>query len=124
MYLAEDVAKGESRLSPQYQKNKFRRKEKMLRKKRDFQDLLENGDKRVSRNFIFFAREGQGKLGIIVSRKVGNAVVRNRVRRFVFESYRLKQNDFKELDIAVVARKNAVQLNLNHCLNEWQGLHD
>ncbi len=120
MYLTEDVVKDESKLSPQYQQNKFKRKDKMLRKGREFKHLLDDGEKRVSKNFIFFSRKGQGKLGIIVSRKVGNAVIRNRVKRLVFESYRLKQNDFAGLDVVVVARKQAREVELTSCFNEWQ----
>lgn len=120
MYLAEDVVKGESKLSPRFQKNKFNRKDKMLRKKQDFQHLLENGERRVSKNFIFFTLDGRGRLGIIASRKVGNAVIRNKVRRLVFESYRVKQDSFSELDIVVVARKWAREVKLENCFHEWQ----
>ncbi|HLD75010.1 MAG TPA: ribonuclease P protein component [Bdellovibrionota bacterium] len=120
MYLADDVVKDENKLSPRFQKNKFNRKDKMLRKKQDFQHLLEDGEKQVSKNFIFFKRKGSGQLGIIVSRKVGGAVIRNRVRRLVFESYRLKQKDFLKLDVVVVARKWAREVKLKNCFNEWQ----
>lgn len=48
------------------------------------------------------------RLGISVSKKVGNSVVRHRVTRLVRESYRLHENIFNSgLDIVVVARNNA-----------------
>ena len=46
-----------------------------------------------------------GRVGLVVSRKVGNAVVRSRVRRLLRESYRLHQHELLEpLDLVLVAR--------------------
>ena len=51
---------------------------------------------------------GINRLGISVSKKVGNSVVRHRVTRLVRESYRLHESIFNSgLDIVVVARQGA-----------------
>lgn len=48
------------------------------------------------------------RLGISVSKKVGNSVVRHRITRLIREAYRLHQDDFiKGKDIVVVARVNS-----------------
>jgi ribonuclease P protein component len=48
---------------------------------------------------------GHPRLGMSVSRKVGNAVRRNRIRRLVRESFRLLQHDFPQgYDLVVVVR--------------------
>ena len=50
----------------------------------------------------------RNRIGISVSKKVGNSVVRHRVTRLVRESYRLQEAVFNSgLDIVVVARKAA-----------------
>ena len=52
-------------------------------------------------------KEGN-RLGISVSKKVGNSVVRHHVKRLIKESYRLHEDCFeKGLDIVVVARVSA-----------------
>jgi ribonuclease P protein component len=55
------------------------------------------------------------RLGLTVSKKMGNAVARNRIKRVVREYFRLHQYDFEmPLDIVVVPKRNleASQLNL------------
>ncbi len=48
------------------------------------------------------------RLGITVSKKVGNSVVRHRVKRLIKESYRLGEERFNSgLDLVVIARDSA-----------------
>lgn len=54
-------------------------------------------------------RTGGNRVGITVSKKLGHAVVRNRVRRRFREVYRLNEEKFQPgWDIVVVARSRAV----------------
>lgn len=51
---------------------------------------------------------GKNRLGISVSKKVGNSVVRHRLTRLIRESYRLNEDMFNSgLDIIVIARSGA-----------------
>ena len=48
------------------------------------------------------------RLGISVSKKVGNSIVRHRITRLIREAYRLHQDDLiKGKDIVVVSRVNS-----------------
>jgi len=57
---------------------------------------------------MLFSRAGSGRIGITVSRKVGVAVVRNRVKRWIRECFRRQRSAFStKLDVVVVARPAA-----------------
>ena len=48
------------------------------------------------------------RLGVSVSKKVGNSVIRHRIKRLIKESYRLHEKMFNSgLDIVVLARQGA-----------------
>ena len=69
----------------------------------------------MSGAFVLFARpsggDGQARLGITASRKVGNAVVRNRVKRRIREWFRRGgQAQLAGLDVVVIARASAATL--------------
>ena len=56
----------------------------------------------------------KNRIGISVSKKVGNSVVRHRVTRLVRESYRLHESIFNSgLDIVIVARPGAASVGFN-----------
>lgn len=92
------------------QKNSFE-KAKHLRKREDFRNCYRNGKSYANRLLVLYVCGnglGRNRIGISVSKKVGNSVVRHRVMRLVRESYRLHQQMFNSgLDMAVVARSGA-----------------
>ena len=83
----------------------------------DFKKVYENGRSRANRIFVMYVRENgtdQNRLGISVSKKVGNSVVRHHVTRLVRESYRLHEEMFNSgLDIVVIARVSAKDADYN-----------
>lgn len=82
-----------------------------LKKNRDFQLVYRTGTSYANRYLVMYVRENQldkNRIGISVSKKVGNSVVRHRLCRLVRESYRLHEDVFhRGLDIVLVARVNA-----------------
>ncbi|MCI8975970.1 ribonuclease P protein component [bacterium 1xD8-48] len=82
-----------------------------LKKNCDFQYVYRNGKSYANKYLVMYILENHGdrnRLGISVSKKVGNSVVRHRVTRLVRESYRLHENIFNSgLDIVVIARNSA-----------------
>lgn len=82
-----------------------------LRKNRDFQRVYRQGESYANRLLVMYISSnstGRNRLGVSVSKKVGNSVVRHRVARLIRESYRLNESYFQRgLDIVVVARVQA-----------------
>ena len=53
------------------------------------------------------SKQNAPRLGIIATRKIGNAVVRNRAKRIFRELFRLNQKDIPQnIDIVIIVRKN------------------
>ena len=81
-----------------------------LKKNNDFQNVYKNGKSYANKYLVMYVLENnteKNRLGISISKKVGNSVVRHRFARLVRESYRLHENIFNSgLDIVVVARKS------------------
>jgi ribonuclease P protein component len=65
-------------------------------------------------NFIMYVKENgldKNRIGISVSKKVGNSVVRHRITRLVRESYRLHESVFNSgLDMVIIARPAAASI--------------
>lgn len=82
-----------------------------LKSNRDFKYVYENGKSYANKFLVMYVLENSkdyNRLGISVSKKVGNSVVRHHITRLVRESYRLHEAVFNSgLDIVVVARVNA-----------------
>lgn len=82
-----------------------------LKKNHQFQFVYRNGRSYANKYLVMYIKENgtdRNRIGISVSKKVGNSVVRHRVTRLVRESYRLHEAIFNSgLDIVIVARSNA-----------------
>ena len=82
-----------------------------LKKNQDFQKVYRNGTSKGNRYLVMYVLKNQymkNRLGISVSKKVGNRVVRHRTTRLIRESYRLNQDNLKTgYDMVVIARQTA-----------------
>lgn len=82
-----------------------------LKKNRDFQFIYRNGKSFGNRYLVMYVYPrdtGKNRLGISVSKKVGNSIVRHRLTRLIRESYRLNEEKFvRGLDLIVIARPGA-----------------
>ncbi|RDU23546.1 ribonuclease P protein component [Anaerosacchariphilus polymeriproducens] len=82
-----------------------------LKKNRDFKFVYEKGKSFANKYLVMYVlnnESNKNRLGISVSKKVGNSVIRHRITRLVKESYRLDENQLKNgFDIVIVARTGA-----------------
>ena len=82
-----------------------------LKKNMEFQNVYKNGKSYANKYLVMYVLENdlnKNRIGISVSKKVGNSVIRHRITRSIRESYRLQEDVFNSsLDIVVIARSTA-----------------
>ena len=90
-----------------------------IRKRPHYLVVQNTGRRLGSAHYLLFARrqesgtDGLPRIGITVTKKVGNAVVRNRVKRWVRESCRKMMDRFPAgVDLVIVARPSAAGAGL------------
>src|ERR1700752_4353093 len=85
-----------------------------LRKRSQFLMLSRTGSKFQSTHFLVISKSNDAierRLGITVSGKVGNSVVRNRIKLQVREFFRPNRNELpKATDCLIIARNSAPTL--------------
>ncbi len=92
-----------------------------LKKNSDFQTVYKEGKSYANKYLVMIVRSNhldRNRVGISVSKKVGNSVVRHRLTRLIRESYRLQEENFMcGLDIVVIARVGAKEKNYHDIVN-------
>jgi ribonuclease P protein component len=85
-----------------------------IKQGRDFLRVRQGGERVVKgcliANWLRLPLEARSRLGVVVSKKVGNSVVRSRVKRLLRESYRQHQHELTQpLDLVLVARPSIAE---------------
>ena len=82
-----------------------------LKKNKDFQLVYKTGRSAANKYLVMYVLRTEretNRIGISVSKKTGNSVVRHRLKRQLLESYRLRETSFdRGLDIIIIARPGA-----------------
>ena len=107
---------------------KFRKSDR-LRKQSEFDKVYENNVYAADNTLVVQGSRneiGRPRLGLAVSRRVGNAVVRNRWKRLIREAMRLNKSRLPPLDLVVRPRKgsnaelSAIAKSLVNCAQRIQ----
>ena len=101
-----------------------------LKKSKDFQNVYNKGNSYANRLLVMYVLENhtdKNRLGISVSKKVGNSVIRHHLTRLIRESYRLQEDMFHSgWDIVNIARASAKEVGFHQiesALMHLGGLH-
>ncbi|MGO5053865.1 ribonuclease P protein component [Lachnospiraceae bacterium LCP25S3_G4] len=82
-----------------------------LKKNKEFKTVYNKGKSYANKYLVMYVMENKSemnRIGISVSKKVGNSIVRHRLTRLIRESYRLQEDNFLQgLDIVIIARVSA-----------------
>lgn len=89
---------------------------------RDFRYLYNKGKSFAGAYLVIYVKKAgkrENILGITVTKKIGNAVTRNRVRRLIRECYRLRESEINTgYKIVVVARGRAAEADFYAIRND------
>ncbi len=98
-----------------------------LLKRSEFLRLSSFGEKIQNKYFIAVFTTGrfeEPRLGVTVSKRVGKAVTRNRIKRLVREYFRLEKHHIGNWDINIIAKKNVAGLSTAQIYSYLQKLFD
>lgn len=92
------------------------KKELRIKKNKEFQDAFQKGQSFANRQFVVYrlTKEDQDyfRIGLSVSKKIGNAVVRNQIKRYIRQSvFELSDMIVPGNDYVIIARKPVAEMD-------------
>ncbi|MBG9454338.1 ribonuclease P [Lysinibacillus sphaericus] len=101
------------------------KKRQRVKKNDDFQKVFKKGKSFANRQFVvyFLEKEGQTefRVGLSVSKKLGNAVTRNQIKRYIRQSiHELKDEVKQNMDYVIIARQPAATMDFHEVKQSLQ----
>ncbi len=92
-------------------------KKQRIKKNIEFQNTFKKGKSFANRQFVIYSLDNDSdyfRIGISVSKKVGNAVVRNRIKRYIRQTFlELSDSVLQNKDYIIIARNPAASLDFH-----------
>ncbi len=101
--------------------------ERRVRKRPEFQQIQAKGRRVSSPHFVWIVARSDtpraSRLGVTVSKKVGNSVRRSRIKRLLREAFRLEQGMLPDgYDLVIICKKDHPEFDLQMVQGEWQSV--
>ncbi|MFF2796658.1 ribonuclease P protein component [Lysinibacillus xylanilyticus] len=101
------------------------KKRQRVKKNDDFQKVFKKGKSFANRQFVvyFLEKEGQTefRVGLSVSKKLGNAVTRNQIKRYIRQSIHEIKDELKSnMDYVIIARQPAATMDFHEVKQSLQ----
>jgi ribonuclease P protein component len=97
-------------------------------KRSDYTALSKSGQRIQNEHFIAYfsaPQQGRSRIGVTVTKKVGRAVKRNRIKRLVREFFRLNRHHLSgKWDINIIAKRQAADLSSEEVYRSLQEIAD
>lgn len=92
------------------------KKELRIKKNKEFQEVFKKGKSFANRQFVIYVlpkpNQTHFRVGLSVSKKLGNAVTRNQIKRYIRRSFHeLEEEIVDSNDYVVIARQPVVQMS-------------
>lgn len=92
-------------------------KKQRIKKNAEFQEIFKKGKSFANRQFVVYClgkEEDYYRVGLSVSKKVGNAVVRNRIKRYIRQTFlEIHDQVYSKMDYIIIARNPAAKLDFH-----------
>jgi ribonuclease P protein component len=92
------------------------RKEYRIKKNKEFQEVFKKGKSIANRQFVLYLLKRSDyehfRIGLSVSKKIGNAVVRNQIKRYIRQAFHELDGEVHNVyDYIIIARKPAASMD-------------
>lgn len=91
-------------------------KRNRIKKNEEFQEVFKSGNSVANRQFVIYMLErsdqSELRIGLSVSKKIGKAVIRNRIKRYIRQTFIEIKDDLKQnTDYVIIARMPTAEMN-------------
>lgn len=94
------------------------RKALRIKKNQEFQHVFQKGTSFANRQLVIYhvnkAGQAHFRIGLSVGKRIGNAVTRNRIKRYLRQAFHELEDEIKPgIDIVIIARKPTKDLDFH-----------
>jgi ribonuclease P protein component len=94
------------------------KKEFRVKKNKEFQEAFKKGKSFANRQFVVYSLKKQGqehfRIGLSVSKKIGNAVTRNQIKRYIRQAFlEMEEEVLNPFDYIIIARKPVADMDFH-----------